>query len=106
MSRVRIAALGLAASLFVGLPAEAHDFWIEPSSYGPEPGSVVRVRLRVGQHFEGDLVPRQDELIDRFELGTPSKRVPIAGVDGVDPAGFASIGNAGTQTLIYQSRGS
>jgi hypothetical protein len=106
MSPVRIASIALAALIVFGRPAAAHDFWIEPSSYRPEPGSLVRVHLRVGQHFEGDLVPRQEDLIDRFEVDTPSQRIPVAGVNGVDPAGFATIDDAGTHVLIYQSRGS
>jgi hypothetical protein len=106
MSPTRIASIGLAALIAFGRPASAHDFWIEPSSYRPGPGSVVRVHLRVGQHFEGDLLPRQDNLIDRFEVESPSKRNPVGGVDGVDPAGFATIDGAGLHTLTYQSRGS
>jgi hypothetical protein len=106
MSPARIAPIAMATLLAFGHSAGAHDFWIEPSSYRPEPGSVVRVHLRVGQQFEGDLLPRQDDLIDRFEVETPSKRNPVGGVDGVDPAGFASIDETGTHVLIYQSHGS
>jgi hypothetical protein len=101
-----MAVIVLTACLVPGCPTCAHDFWIEPSSYRPGPGSVVRVHLRVGQHFEGDLLPRQDDLIDRFEVATPSRRIPVVGVNGVDPAGFATIDDAGTHTVIYQSRGS
>ena len=96
----------MAAFVVLGPSAGAHDFWIEPSSYAPAQGSVLRVRLRVGQHFEGDLLPRQDDLIDRFDVETPARRVPIAGVDGTDPAGLLRIESPGTYVLSYQSRGS
>jgi hypothetical protein len=106
MSPTRLVSIGLAALLGLARPAGAHDFWIEPSSYRPAAGSVLRVHLRVGGQFEGDLVPRRDELIERFELQTPSRRVPVSGVDGVNPAGWVTIDGPGTYTLSYQSRGS
>ncbi len=105
MSQTRTVPLCLAALIWAGHPAGAHDFWIEPSSYRPAPGSVLRVHLRVGERFEGDLLPRRDDLIERFELQTSRKRVPVAGVSGLDPAGFAPIDGPGVYTLIYESRG-
>src|SRR5438128_10847513 len=31
-----------------GAPLLAHDMWIEPTTFFPEPGQIVGVRLRVG----------------------------------------------------------
>ena len=35
-------------------PAQAHEFWIEPSSFRPTAGVAFDVDLRVGQEFRGD----------------------------------------------------
>ncbi len=47
-----------AAVLMATARAQAHDFWIEPSTFHPAPGAMVSVGLRVGQNFIGDPVPR------------------------------------------------
>ncbi len=44
--------------------------------------------------------------MERFELTTPTLRVPIAGVNGGHPAGWVPIDASGAYTLIYQGRGS
>src|SRR5207245_2233593 len=49
-------------------PLLAHDFWIEPGSFEPDVGALVPIRLRVGQHFEGDPVPRDDRKIQQFVM--------------------------------------
>jgi hypothetical protein len=83
-----------------------HDFWIEPSTYRPEPLQRVTLRHRVGNHFLGDPVPRDEGLMVRFVTlgGDGEKRVP--GVHGVDPAGIAQAPETGTLVVAYQSRGS
>jgi hypothetical protein len=95
----------VAAILTIAGPVAAHDFWIEPSSFAPALGEGVRVRLRVGQDFVGDPVPRDDQAIDRFEIEGPGGRAPIEGADGVDPAGFTRVDGEGSRVLAYESRG-
>ena len=41
-------------------PLAAHDFWIEPTGFRADLGRVVGVKLRVGDDFHGDPVPRSD----------------------------------------------
>ena len=48
------------------LPLTAHDMWIEPASFLPQPGQLVSVRLRVGQDLLGDPLPRSSSLINQF----------------------------------------
>ena len=105
MSLLRGFALPLVAFLAGVGQVAAHDFWIEPSNSTPAVGEVVRVRLRVGQNFTGDPVPRDDGAIDRFEIDGPAGRAPIDGADGVDPAGFTRVEGAGSRVLVYESRG-
>jgi len=95
---------GLAAAfLLVAVPARAHDFWIEPSDFRPAPGTPVTFRLRVGQNFEGDPVPRDKAQIEKFFSVQGGQQEPVIGVDGRDPAGFANFKSSGLVTLGYRS---
>ena len=85
----------------------AHDFWIDPSSFHPAPGQRVLVRLRVGQKFKGDPVPRDPSLLRRFSVfagGTGAAgETPVPGVPGAEPAGFATVGAPGLNLIVYAS---
>jgi uncharacterized GH25 family protein len=96
---------GLAAAVLwaLALPAGAHDFWIEPSSFRPPVPSQIRVALRVGQDFRGDPVPRDDRKIQRFVLVGAGRETPIPGLPAVDPAGFARIEASGLSIIAYRS---
>ncbi len=69
---IRRPALLAAASwvFFTSPAARAHDLWIEPSAFHPAPGASVDIRLRVGQHFVGDPLPRYGSLVLRFDLSS------------------------------------
>ena len=97
----------IAMSLLLGAgAASAHDFWIEPSTYRPAPSQRLTLRLRVGNHFLGDPVQRDETLLVRFATldGEGERRAP--GVHGMDPAGIAQAPGAGTLVVAYESRGS
>lgn len=81
----------------------AHDLWIEPSSFRPEPGQRVAVRLRVGEGFRGDPVPRKKERIERFAAVGPGGEIALAGVEGSDPAGWATLPASGSWLFVYDS---
>jgi len=97
--------LGLAAVLAVlaGSALQAHDFWIEPSAFRPAIAQRVAVRLRVGQEFKGDPVPRDPSLMKRFVLAGPGGETAVAGVPNTEPAGFLSIPAPGLYTVAYTS---
>ncbi len=81
----------------------AHDLWIEPSAYKVQPGSVLKLRLRVGQDFKGDALPRNNSLIEKFAVFGPGSERPVIGQDGGDPAGFTKVETAGLHTVVYFS---
>jgi hypothetical protein len=85
--------------------ARGHDFWIEPSSYTPPRGGAVSLRLRVGEHFLGDAVPRDPALLLRFEvIAADGRRRPVLGAPGADPAGLLRLAPAdGRLTVVYES---
>jgi uncharacterized GH25 family protein len=93
----------LALSLLLAPLAFAHDVWIEPSSFRPAVGERVMVALRVGQHLQGEPLPRIPQLIERFILKGESREIPVIGRAGADPAGMTVVGEPGLQWIGYQS---
>jgi len=47
-----------AMTILMTVPLAAHDFWIEPSTFHPQPGALVSVGLRVGHGLAGEGVVR------------------------------------------------
>ena len=99
----RLAVLGLLLSASA-LPA--HDLWIEPSSFRPAQSERLSVRVRVGEHFQGDPVPRNAARIERFAAVVPGEKnleLPLTGTEGADPAGQATLPVPGTWILVYDT---
>ena len=67
----------------------------------------IAVRLRVGQEFKGDPVPRDPKLLKRFALlgpaPGPNAETPVPGVPNTEPAGFLTIPAPGLYTAVYTS---
>lgn len=96
----------LLAFLLVATPtvASAHDFWMEPSTFQPAVGSKVSIRLRVGEHYLGDPIPRKAaENLLRFEAYTANRTVPVTGAEGDDPAGTLIVAEDGLVLIAYQN---
>ncbi|HEX6642696.1 MAG TPA: DUF4198 domain-containing protein [Thermoanaerobaculia bacterium] len=81
----------------------AHDLWIEPSSFRPAVGDRVSAALRVGQHLQGDPMPRIPSLVERFVLVSANGESELLGRAGADPAGLVLVNAPGPQWLGYQS---
>jgi len=101
-----LAALLLPPLAGAAIPAVAHDFWIEPSTYRPQPLQRVALRHRVGEHFLGDPAPRDEALLLRFAAIAGDGEQQVPGIHGRDPAGIAQAPASGTLVVAYQSRGS
>ncbi len=95
--------LALALSALAVGAVQAHNFWIEPSTFTPSPGQRVAVRLRVGIELKGDPVPRDPAQMKRFVAAGPSGDSPVPGVPNTEPAGFESFVAPGLYTLVYDS---
>jgi uncharacterized GH25 family protein len=103
MILLRRTCLAAVLALLAGPALRAHDFWIEPSAFRPAIAQRLSVRLRVGQEFKGDPVPRDLGLLKRFVLVGPSGETVVAGVPNTEPAGFLSIPAPGLYTIVYTS---
>ena len=82
----------------------AHDMWIEPTSFTPELGRVLGLKLRVGDDFRGEPIPRNDELIERFVVVDANGLRGVVGRAGADPAGLLRVTATGPMVVGYQSR--
>src|SRR3982750_3490225 len=83
-------ALSLTALIALGGTAvAAHDMWIEPPGFKPVIGRTVGFRLRVGQDFQGDPLPRDPNLIEQFIVADGAATTPVVGRDGAGPGGWS-----------------
>lgn len=94
-----VAAVGLSSA-----PLFAHDLWIEPTTFFADLGRVIGVKLRVGDHFRGDPLPRSEELIDQFVVADSAGRRQVVGRDGSDPAGLFRVTAPGLLVVGYRSK--
>ena len=101
---MRRAILVLVSVLTASASLSAHDFWIEPTGFMADVGRVVGVKLRVGQDFHGDPVPRSDASIGDFVVVDAAGRREIVGRDGADPAGLLRVTSPGLMVIGYHSR--
>lgn len=93
----------LLLSLLVTAPSlVAHDFWIEPSTFRPADGETVLISLRVGEHLEGDPVPRMSARIVRFVARDATGERVIEGLEGDDPAGI--LRTNGPTLIAYEGK--
>ena len=91
-------------ALVFAAPLLAHDFWIEPTTFRPEVGSIVGLSLRVGQGFRGDPVPLMPDKIVKFVTVSPAgAETPVGGIPGRDPAGRARVTEQGFLVAGYRS---
>jgi len=103
--RVALRIVATTVAALAAAPAlQAHDFWIAPSRFHPDPGTTVAIGLRTGQNFVGDAVRRSDAGIERFFVRQAGRDEPVTGIDGADPAGWLRVDGEATAIVAYRSR--
>ncbi|MEK9583207.1 MAG: DUF4198 domain-containing protein [Candidatus Puniceispirillum sp.] len=90
------------------LPSQAHEFWIEPSSFQPDPGQSLTADLLIGTDFLGASAIYVPDQIETFALlGTgpksQSERYEITGRYGDRPAGKMASGSPGLRIIVHQT---
>ncbi len=93
----------VASALGAGAAAFGHEFWIEPASFRPDVDTVLRLELRQGQRFRGELVRRDESAIQSFVVVGPGGEGPVVGRSG-GAVSFARPESPGTAIIAYRSR--
>jgi hypothetical protein len=99
----RLALLVIPALVLLGVPLAAHDMWIEPMTFFPQPGQIVSLRLRVGQDLLGDPVLLDSSLVNQFVVNDGDALRPVVRRDGRDPAGLVRLAAPGVHVIGYRS---
>ena len=89
--------------LLVGPAVFGHDFWIEPQTFRPDAGEQVTISLRVGEDFSGDSQPLVPGWFTDYSVTSPSRKQPVRGQIGDDPAGYFVADPQGSQMIGYRS---
>ena len=95
------ALITIAWALVTAASLSAHEFWIEPTSFAPEPGKIIGIRARVGDGVLGDPVPRDPALLEKLVVDSGTGATPVVGRDGGDPAGLLRIAVGGLHVIGY-----
>ncbi len=98
-----IRTLTLLSALLWLVPAQAHDFWIEPGSFRPAPGAKVPLRLFVGMDFAGQPTVYLPDTFERYTAVGPDGEKNITGILGDDPAGQFTVTRPGPYIVAYRS---
>lgn len=86
----------------------AHEFWIEPSSFQPEPSKSLTVDLLIGTNFLGSSAIYAPDQIEAFSflrtvVGKQSELREITGRYGDRPAGTIVAGQKGFHIILHQT---
>lgn len=100
---MNLRAMIVAAIIGASSAAQAHDFWIEPATFGVDVGQHVGVVLCEGDAFEGRAMPRDAARIVEFVARGPAGELPIVGREGRELAGIARLAGPGVYVLGYRS---
>lgn len=98
--------LALGLNLLTPSSAYAHSFWLEPSSFDPEPEAMIALKILVGEHFNGEELVRHPAHLRTFTLATPKEKDPvldIPGRPGSSPAGYLRISEHKPYIVSYTS---
>ena len=97
--------VGLALlAMLHGAPLLAHDLWIEPATFQPQPGQPVGLRLRVGQALQGDPLPLVAARVRQFMVvDAAGRRSGVGAGHGAEPAGLLRVTAPGLHIVGYHS---
>ena len=103
MNSVPTKSVCLVFGLLMTSLANAHQFWIHPSSYTARSGEQIGVFLKTGHGDQLESFPRNAQHFTRFVMVGPEGERVVPGQEGVDPAGWAKPTQPGLHALAYQS---
>ncbi|WP_102107551.1 DUF4198 domain-containing protein [Oceaniglobus roseus] len=97
--RLSLVALALSTSAAV-----AHEFWIDPQDFTPDPGANIVADIRVGQSFNGSSYAYIPDNFRLFELAQGETRTPVEGRIGDRPALDAAPLGEGLNVILHVTR--
>lgn len=97
--------LGMVTLGILSMTTQAHDFWIEPTTFTPEAGAQVALRLYAGEDFKGEGVVFIAPGVERFWAVDARGETKVQANSGDDPAGKLTLREQGLTVVGYQSKG-
>lgn len=105
--RRRAGMAGLALALCGPLAAAAHDFWVQPGSFWPQPQAVTPMTLQVGHGPTRQRSPIAPRRITRFEaVGPGGERLDLRGglhLGAADGDGDLRFDHPGAYTVVLET---
>jgi hypothetical protein len=92
--------------LLVVMPASAHELWIEPVDYRPEPEREIVANLVNGERFVGSPLIFFEDWFHSFEIIAGDQAAPVTGRMGDMPAIQQEPLGEGLHVIIYHSSAS
>ena len=90
-------------ALILAQPALAHELWIEPTDFQPDPAAPVEAHLVNGQKFEGLQLSYLPGFVARLDLTLGDESEKVAPRIGSKPALTAPALGDGLHVAVYQS---
>ena len=84
-------------------PLAAHDMWIEPTTFSPEPARSSACGCASGRICSAIRCRCDPALVNQFVVEDAAGRKPVVGRDGADPAGFLRVAQPGLLVIGYRS---
>jgi uncharacterized GH25 family protein len=85
-------------------PLAAHDFWLEPSNFAPQPGERVSIGMRIGEQLVGDSLPYIPAWFERFLVYHRGQASTVDSRIGDTDAGRIEIGDRDSYLVLYQKK--
>lgn len=89
--------------LFCALPAQAHEFWVEPHAYSVKVGGEIVADLKNGENFKGATYAYIPEQFASFTLHTRKGASNVEGRRGDYPALTMKTKTGGLHVFAYAS---
>ena len=101
------ARVALTFSLLSLLPAQAHEFWINPVPNPLQVGDTARLTLQVGEFFRGDTLPfagPQTVALRQYSKAGVRDLAPLLTMRATLPVLALPLATVGTQMVIFDSQ--
>ncbi len=96
--------LAILLTVFAALPAQSHEFWIEPLAYQVDSDATISGELINGQEFAGSHLGYLPQRFERFTVAAGMRQSNVENRLGARPALNIDPLAEGLHVISYQSR--